>query len=300
MRILLATSSIVGGTILSSLQAQDLSPSPKEIAVANNEESSWSPDGKKLAFDSSRADGKNYNIYVLDIAPAALNRLTASSANDITPAWSPDSKTLAFTSDRSGHNEIYLMAADGSAVRQLTHDDSDDIHPNWSPDGRKVIYCSARNNPDRANAPEGERYEIYEVDVGQAQSRQVTKLGGINTFPTYSPDGKHIAFRKVLGERNSEVWVMESDGTNPRNLTKNPAFDGWPCWSPDGQRIVFASNRGGADYNIYAMRADGTDVRQLTDLKGRCTSPKWVPDGSKISFDHAANGRCGIMVVEIR
>jgi Tol biopolymer transport system component len=48
------------------------------------------------------------------------------------------------------------------------------------------------------------------------------------------------------------------------------------------------------------MRFDGTEVRQLTNLKGRCTSPKWEPGGSKISFDHAAYGHCGIMVVAIR
>jgi len=93
---------------------------------------------------------------------------------------------------------------------------------------------------------------------------------------------------------------MDSDGKNPRNVTNNPAFDGWPSWSPDGERLAFASNRGGSDYNVYTMRFDGTEVRQLTNLKGRCTSPKWAPGGSKISFDHAAYGHCGIMVVATR
>src|SRR6266403_536719 len=105
MRTLLVTSGLVSAIILSPFQVQSSSPLPTEIAAANNEESSWSPDGKKMAFDSNRADGKNYNVYVLDLASASLNQLTTSAANDITPAWSPDGKTIAFTSDRTGHNE---------------------------------------------------------------------------------------------------------------------------------------------------------------------------------------------------
>lgn len=115
----------VGVAVLSA----DPPPVAKEMAPASNEESSWSPDGKEMAFDSNRADGKNYNAYVLNVAANVIRRLTTSAANDITPAWSPDGRMLAFTSDRTGHNEIYVMKADGSDIRQVTHDGSDDIHP---------------------------------------------------------------------------------------------------------------------------------------------------------------------------
>jgi TolB protein len=290
------------GIVLSILSVAAQTPllTPRELVPVSNEESSWSPDGKKMAFDSNRGDGKHYNVYVVDIAVSTVTRLTNSTANDITPSWSPDGRRLAFTSDRTGHNEIYVMNADGSGVRQLTHDNSDDIHPSWSRDGKMVIFCSAFPNPEQSKAVEGERYEIFEVALDTGKIRQITDFGGVNTFPDYSPDGRLIAFRKLLPEKNSEVWVMDSDGKNPRNLTNNPAFDGWPAWAPDGERILFGSNRGGADYNIFVMRSDGSNVQQLTTLHGRCTSPKWFPDGSKVTFDHALDGRCAILTIDLK
>jgi len=104
-------------------------------------------------------------------------------------------------------------------------------------------------------------------------------------------------FRKIIAPKNSEVFIMNADGSSPRNVTNNPAFDGWPRWSPDDSKIVFAFNRAGSDYEIYIMNADGTGVHQLTQSRGRNTSPKWSPDGKRISFDHAAQGECDIFVI---
>ena len=78
---------------------------------------------------------------------------------------------------------------------------------------------------------------------------------------------KHIAFRKIIGEEISEVFVADRDGSNPRNLTNNPFFDGWPAWSPDGSKIAFASNRRGHGYQIFVMDADGADPRRSRILK---------------------------------
>ena len=62
---------------------------------------------------------------------------------------------------------------------------------------------------------------------------------------------------------NSEIYVMNADGTGLTRLTNDPAVDAYPAWSPDGNRIAFTSSRDG-HYNIYVMNADGTGVTQLT------------------------------------
>ena len=137
-------------------------------------------------------------------------------------------KKIAFVSDRTGHNEIFAVGLNGGVPRQVTKDNSDAIHPHWSPDGQRIIYCSARDNPNQTNAPEGEVYEIYTIKPDGTDAKRITQDKGINTYPNYSPDGREILFRKVLGEKNSEVFVMNGDGSSMRNLTNDPAFDGWP------------------------------------------------------------------------
>ncbi len=218
--------------------------------------------GKTIAFDSIRS-GK-LNIYTWRVDTRELKRITTTEANDFTPEWSPDGKEIAFVSDRTGHNEIFVVDLNGGMPRQVTKNNSDAIHPHWSPDGRRIIYCSARDNPNQASAPEGEVYEIYTIKPDGTDVKQITHDKGINTYPSFSPEGGQILFRKVLGEKNSEGFIMNGDGSSMRNLTNDPAFDGWPRWSPDGKRIVFGSNRENkTDYEIYVMNADGNSMQRL-------------------------------------
>jgi tricorn protease-like protein len=105
----------------------------------------------------------------------------------------------------------------------------------------------------------------------------------INIDPSMSPDGKRVAFRRIVGENNSEVFVASSDGSDAKNLTNSPSFDGWPAWSPDGYSIAFASNRN-SSYEIYVMNPDGSEVRKVAGTEGRATAPQWSRDSKTIYF----------------
>jgi Tol biopolymer transport system component len=107
----------------------------------------WSPDGRHIAFQSSR-DG-HPAIYVMDADGANQTRLMAEQGSDTAPVWSPDGKHIAFVSNRDGDQEIYVMDADGSHETRLTDSPRDDNSPTWSPDGTKIAFVSWRdNNPD--------------------------------------------------------------------------------------------------------------------------------------------------------
>ena len=119
------------------------------------------------------------------------------------------------------------------------------------------------------------------------RKRNARKLisGGTNTYPSWAPDGKKILFRRMVGEKDSEVFVADPDGSHAVNLTRNPAFDGWPAWSPDGKRIAFASNRADmAVWQIYVMDADGSHMTRVAETDGRATVPRWSADGAQIYF----------------
>ena len=98
----------------------------------------WSPDGTRLAFESSR-DG-NKEIYTMDADGNHTRDLTQNPANDDDPIWSPDSKQLLFVSNRDGNKEIYVMDSDGASQRNLSRNAANDRWPVWSYDGLQVMF----------------------------------------------------------------------------------------------------------------------------------------------------------------
>ena len=104
-----------------------------------------------------------------------------------------------------------------------------------------------------------------------------------DTAPAWSPDGTRIAFAST-SSGNTDVWVMDADGSDPVDLTDgSAAADTSPSWSPDGTHIAFQTDRDGND-EIYVMDADGGDPTNLTSDPGDDSQPAWSPDGDTIAF----------------
>lgn len=241
-----------------------------------NDSPSFSPNGQEMVFITVVA-GKE-QLFRMKLDGSRTVQLTRDDADHEDPAWSPDGARIAYVLMRNGGEQIHVMQADGSADEALTPADLKTIHPNWHPDGKSLAYCT----DDDLAPPKKNPAEIYSIELA---THKITKLieGGVNTYPAWSPDGKHIAFRRMIGESNSEVFLADADGSNQRNLTNNPAFDGWPAWSPDGKKIAFASNRRGS-YEVYVMNPDGSGVRKVANNEGRATAPQWTRDGKSIFY----------------
>ena len=229
----------------------------------------------------------SFEIYVMEVDGNNQQRLTNNPNSDWSPSWSPDGKRIAFMSDRDGHVdilggllnfEIYVMDADGNNQQRLTDNDFFDTHPSWSPDGKRIAFMSRRDGHFIGEF--GLSSEIYVMDADGGNEQRLTENRKGDFSPSWSPDGKWIAFStdRKGDDVNHEIYVMDADGNNQRRLTNNRVDDWSPSWSPDGERIVFVSNPDGKheNYEIYVMDNDGGNQQKLTNNPHRDTAPKWL------------------------
>ncbi|HEV8345398.1 MAG TPA: hypothetical protein VGQ16_02425 [Vicinamibacterales bacterium] len=185
--------------------------------VGENWLPAWSPDGTRLCFTSTR-DG-NSEIYVMNRDGSNVRRLTRHPGIDISPTWSPPGTQIAFVSDRGGDPHIFLMDADGVGQPQrLTSEYSD--RPTWSPAPYNEIAYSARTGPGN---------DIKVIDLANRQVRQLTFGEGTNESPTWSANGRHLAFMSTRAGK-SQIFTIARDGKNVRQLTKSGSNQ-QPNWS---------------------------------------------------------------------
>lgn len=283
----------------------------KKLTNIENAYPDWSPDGSKLVFQSNRTG--NSQIYVMNADGSNVVRLTNSQGNDAGPHFSPDGSKIVFDSDRDGNSEIYVMKADGTGETRLTNNPADDGHPNWAPDGARIIFDSSRETPNPKADWWDQYHDLYSMRVDGADVRKITNCRTVCTFGSWSPDGKRVAYRKVintpgfyddknltLSNVNSEVFIANSDGSNELNLSKSAAYDAWPSWSPDGAKVLFGSNRASVT-QVYMVNIDGSNLTRLTEDRetDEDTRARWSPDGTKIAFTRMRNGTMDIYVQEV-
>ena len=155
------------------------------------------------------------------------------------------------------------------------------------------------------------RHETSKVDdiyVMNADGREVSRLTsttGYDGNPSWSPDGKFIAYegdREALGTERDlvgiNVYTMRADGTGVTQLTRTFISSWNPLWAPDGKRIFFGSFRSG-NHEIYSMALDGSQITKLTDSSASDWPSDISPDGKKLLFESNRDGNWEIYVMNI-
>ncbi len=189
----------------------------------------------------------------------------------VTPGQGPAGK-IVFTCQIykvQSSNQICIINADGSGFRRLTTDDNrQHYYPSLSPDGNSVVYAAFR---------EENIFEIYEMDLTNGQTRQLTNRVGVANAPEISPDGKTIVFMRWTAQSGQyQIWTMDRNGENPNNL---PKISGWdPTWSPDGKYFLFASDMKGS-VQLYTVKSNGRGLHQISNLPAIRGRSDWSPDG---------------------
>lgn len=226
--------------------------------------SSSSYDGKKIVFFRP-----NVGLIIVDKTGEKV-LLELTTADDCQPTWSPDNKIYYCRRSELGQILIYSINEDGTGDTRISPVYNSeynplDEYPSVSPDNKYLLFCTNRDG-----------YGIVKMNFENNKYAYLTNTSSLEisgaSQPSWSPDGKKIAFVAYPGESYEEeklqIYVMNQDGSNKIKLTNdNLANCFCPSWSPDGKKIVFEKDYPGFSYDmeIWIMNADGSSQKALTD-----------------------------------
>ena len=233
----------------------------------------------RILFVSTR-DG-NDEIYSMNSDGTNVTRLTNNAARDGRPVWHPEGTFVVFMSERSGNRDIWIMNADGTGLRNLTADPSIDDNPSWSTDGSRVVFSSNRLG----------NHELFTVDADGSNATQPQRLTdhfAFDTWPSFSPDGRFIAFQADRNSVNDDIYALFNTTNEIFRLTSAGGPDQNPVWSPDGTKVAFTSSRDGnleiytLDFVFFPVQAP--NQVNLTNNPAIDARPSWSNNGRQICF----------------
>ena len=216
-------------------------------------------------YNGTTANPRLYAHTAADDIHLQQRALRGVARTKLTFSSDRDNERVANTVQARDVKEIYVSDYDGANQRRFTTAHKLNITPVWSPDARSIAWTAfQRLTPDIL---------VSNIYAGMPPEN-LTGGHGQNWLPSWSPDGTRICFVSTR-DGNSELYVMNRDGSNVTRLTNQPAIDVSPTWSPSGTQIAFTSDRSGAP-QIYIIDADGRNLFKMT-AESWCDRPTWSP-----------------------
>ena len=204
----------------------------------NNYLPAWSPNGRRIAYISSRTGWDSHEVFVINADGSGETNLTNNDVQEYGIAWSPDGRQIAFGTKLDGDMQIYTMNPDGTDQRPLPTPAAG-LAPSWSPNGTQIVFASERSGNS----------DIYVMDANGGNQRALVTGDAWDYLPFWSPDGTEIAFTSTRGG-NRAIYLIPAGGGDPRPLSSSNLNADLSTWSPDGTKLVFHAE-GAPDRGIF-------------------------------------------------
>ncbi len=224
-------------------------------------------------------------LYISNADGTAEHALTQPGNLDYNPAWSPKGDWIAFTSERAGSADLYRIHPDGSGLERLTEDVAYDDQGGFSPDGMQVVFVSTRA-AGRAN--------LWILDIASRKATQLTTGDGGDFRPSWSPDGKWIAFssdrdsdlRPAKGRWERlhmvDVYLIHPDGSGLKRISEHGGFCGSPKWTPNSKSVVAYCMSAEETWTYRAGMEDGETTLLNIDIASGAATPVAAGPGVKM------------------
>jgi Tol biopolymer transport system component len=309
--------------LLTAQESKRLSNIRQLTNGGQNAESYWSPDGKRLVFQSTPPGGSCDQIYVMDADGKNSRRISNGEGVTTCGYFLPDGNHVLYGSthaqgaacpprpDRSkGYiwavypaYDIYVATLDGKILRKITDAPGYDAEGtvNWR--RKKIVYTSKASGD----------LDLWSMNIDGTGKTRLTSAVGYDGGAFFSPDGSKLVWRahhpaagpaleryqQLLQEdltapMKMELFVSNADGSGAKQITNFGCASFAPQFTPDGKRIVFSSNKNKCDsreFELFAVDVDGGNLEQITFFGGFTTFPDFSPDGKQIAFTSSWKGK---------
>jgi len=281
-----------------------------------NAEAYWSPDGKRLIFQSTRDDLKCDQIFTMNADGSGQRMVSNGKGRTTCGYFLPDNKSIIYASTYlagdacpadADHSKGYVWAVypgydifsardDGTNIKRLTDAPGYDAEATVNAKTNKVIYTSMASGD----------LDLWQMNPDGSDKKQITKSYGYDGGAVFSRDGKKIAWRaghpttpetkqkyadllreNLTSPMKMELFVADADGKNTKQITNFGCASFAPTFTPDGKQLLFASNKHECDsgkFELYLINIDGTGLKRVTNYGGFTSFPEFSPDGSKLVF----------------
>ncbi len=288
-----------------------------------NAEAYWSPDGKRLVFQSTRSPHECDQIYTMNADGSNQRMVSTGKGRTTCGYFLKDNHHIVYGSTHEGgaacppspdrgkgyvwavypSYDIFLADDAGAIVEKLTSEPGYDAEATVNFKTGRIVYTSMASGD----------LDLWSMKPDGSDKKRLTNTEGYDGGAVFSRDGKKLVWRSnhpaagapmdryrallrdnLTTPMKMEIVVADGNGRNAKQVTSFGCASFAPTFTPDGKRIVFSSNKhecDGRKFEIYSMNVDGSDLQRVTDFGGFTSFPEFSPDGRKLVFASDRNAK---------